>query len=168
MRTIRLMNARFVAIVDDDIYPIAAEYQWWWRAQADGRRGYVISYGETPPIRLHHLVLPRRAGYLIDHVNFSTLDNRRANLRYASPSESSAHTRRKGGSSRYRGVFRERGGFAARIQSDGVRRRLGRFTDEREAARAFDRAALQAFGEFAVLNFAGPDDDDDTSDQDDE
>ena len=162
------MNAPFVAIVDDDVYLIAAEYQWWWRAQDGGRRGYVVAYGDGAPIRLQHLVLPRVPGYVIDHVNFDTLDNTRANLRYASPSQSSAHTRRQCGTSRYRGVVREQDRFAARIQSYGVRRRLGRFTDEGEAARAFDRAAREAFGAFAVCNFAGPDDDDDGSDPDDE
>lgn len=38
------------------------------------------------------------------------------------------------------------------IQKNGVRSSLGRFTDEKSAARAYNEAAIEMFGEFALLN----------------
>ncbi len=60
----------------------------------------------------------------------------------------------------------ERGGIAlvgdtrlskwhAQIKAHGQQRYLGLFTDEVEAARAYDAAASEAFGEYALLNFEG-------------
>ena len=43
---------------------------------------------------------------------------------------------------------------------------LGYYSDEREAARAYDAKALELFGEFANINGIAPDDDDNTDSQD--
>ena len=47
----------------------------------------------------------------------------------------------------------EREKWRAKITIFGVRRHIGRFDDEVEAAQAYDEAALENFGEFARLNF---------------
>ena len=41
------------------------------------------------------------------------------------------------------------------IKINGRSTYLGRFTDEVDAARAYDEAAITAWGEFAHLNFPG-------------
>ena len=43
---------------------------------------------------------------------------------------------------------------------------LGFYSDEREAARAYDAKALELFGEFANINGIAPDDDSNTDSQD--
>jgi hypothetical protein len=61
----------------------------------------------------------------------------------------------RGGISRYKGVSRNREKWQARIKVDGKQSHLGIFTDEEDAARAYDAAARELFGEFAYLNFGG-------------
>lgn len=59
-----------------------------------------------------------------------------------------------GSSSKYKGVFWDKKAKKWRvvISKDGVKHRLGWFNDEDEAARVYDRAAQELFGEFAYLN----------------
>jgi hypothetical protein len=58
-------------------------------------------------------------------------------------------------SSKYRGVcwYKRNSHWEANIQHDGKQHSLGRFEDEEEAARAYDRAARAHKGEKARLNF---------------
>ena len=49
---------------------------------------------------------------------------------------------------------RSRGKFLAQIKANGGCRFLGYHDDPVEAARAYDRAAREHFGEFARTNFA--------------
>lgn len=93
----------------------------------------------------------------VDHRNRNGLDNRRANLRLATPrqqsvNKSKSRTRR---TSRFLGVFldSETGKWTAELRSDRHPRRIGRFTSEVEAARAYDARAREVYGEFAALNF---------------
>ena len=156
MRFLPLVNVQFVAVVDDDIYEVAVQHRWWWRAQSDGHRGYVLSYGTYPPIRLHHIVLRPGPGQVVDHINHDTLNNQRCNLRLATHSESNANRRMPRGRSRYRGVWVQGKRFHASIRVRGVRYHLGSYRGKVEAARAYDRAAIASFGPFAVLNFPDP------------
>lgn len=60
-----------------------------------------------------------------------------------------------GGTSKYLGVSweRGRGKWQVKMQVNGRTKMLGRFTDEVEAAKCYDRAARAVHGEFAALNF---------------
>lgn len=93
---------------------------------------------------------------LLDHINGDRADNRLSNLREASHSQNHCNAVVRAGSSRFRGVS-----WAANVQkwhayhrdADGRRINIGWFDDEAEAARAYDRAAREHYGEFARLNF---------------
>lgn len=93
----------------------------------------------------------------IDHINNNPSDNRIANLRSCSVAENSRNYKKPmTGTSRYRGVCwlkRDRK-WAARISNgSGGKRHIGDFTKEIDAAKAYDKAALEMHGEFATLNF---------------
>jgi hypothetical protein len=60
---------------------------------------------------------------------------------------------RKTNTSGFRGVQPKKSGWAASIHVHGMRSHLGMCATPEEAARAYDRAALKAYGESARLNF---------------
>lgn len=107
---------------------------------------------------MHRVVALPDPEHLVDHRNGNGLDNRRCNLRTASNSQNQRNKRGgSGGSSRFKGVtWRERGQkWEAQIHTGGRWLYLGQFQDERDAALAYNAAALAEFGEFARMNDIG-------------
>jgi len=95
----------------------------------------------------------------IDHINRDRADNRAANLRASTGWQNSANTAEKTRStSRFRGVYKPPGGlkWLASIRDPHTKRRvhLGVFSAEEDAAMAYDRAAQDTYGDFAVTNAA--------------
>jgi hypothetical protein len=92
---------------------------------------------------------------LVDHRDGNPMNCRRDNLRVCSHSQNVFNSGSRGGTSVYKGVhfdkYHQR--WIGRIAAHGVKRRLGMFNSEEEAARAYDAAALELHGEFARLNF---------------
>ena len=92
----------------------------------------------------------------IDHRNGVRNDNRWANLRLATEVQNRRNSAPElARASDFKGVTwhkRDQVWFT-RIYVDGQRIQLGTFDDEVAAARAYDEAARQHFGEFAKLNF---------------
>jgi AP2 domain len=93
----------------------------------------------------------------VDHINGDGLDNRRANLRPADNRRNQQNSRRPAANtSGFKGVFWEAGRcnrWRAQIRVDGRKVHLGLFDDPTEAAKAYDSAAANHYGEFARLNF---------------
>jgi hypothetical protein len=98
-----------------------------------------------------------RSELLVDHRNRNSLDNRRANLRWATASQNSYNREKTSSksSSKYRGVTfnKRRNKWYARIKVNRKTIFLGSYTDEQNAAKAYDLAALMYYHEFAHLNF---------------
>ena len=91
---------------------------------------------------------------MVDHVNGDGLDNRRANLRPANHSQNAANRIRLHGRTGLRGVTRHRSGrWQAAITVAGKYFYLGLHSTPEDAARAYDVAAVAAFGEYARPNF---------------
>jgi hypothetical protein len=96
----------------------------------------------------------------IDHKNGNGLDNRKENLRMASTAENARNLNKKSSNntSGYRGVsFSKRHKnkpWMGRIKFNGKLIHLGYFFTAEEAAKAFDKKAVELFGEFCGrLNF---------------
>lgn len=116
---------------------------------------YVRSSSSIGRTQMHRFILGvTDASLLVDHINRNTLDNRRENLRVCNKNESNRNRKGGGKVSRFKGVNKNSiNRWCACMKIDGKNVWLGTFKNEEDAARAYDRAALAAYGEFAYLNF---------------
>jgi hypothetical protein len=113
---------------------------------------------------LHNLIWERMMGtpvpkgFLVDHMNGDKLDNRRSNLRLATRGDNEANKRKRRGTttSKYKGVTKINDGrqkcWRVSITVDTKQIKVGTFYSEDEAAKAYNKAALEQWGEFAHLN----------------
>jgi hypothetical protein len=143
----------------------SADYYWLntfkWLVYGTGNNLYavrnrLIAPNETRPVYMHRVIMNPPPGLLVDHKNNDSLDNRRQNLRFATPSENMLNRRKKKNcTSQYRGVWllSHNGKYESQTSYRGKKIWLGWFDSEVEAARAYDRAVLKYHGEFARLNF---------------
>lgn len=127
----------------------------WLSEQRDRSTCYAARWAYSPTkfkISMHQLI----TGWpMTDHVNRNGLDNRRINLRPATWQQNMANRAPgRNNTSGYKGVHWKRSErkWVASIGVNGRQKHLGLFADPAEAARAYNRAAVEAFGEFAWLN----------------
>jgi len=103
---------------------------------------------------LHRFLLNVTGGQQADHRDRNGLNNLRSNLRLCTPKEnkqnSSVYKTNKIG---LKGVSKISGGFKATITVNNKSLVLGVFPQAEMAARVYDLAAIDHFGEFAALNF---------------
>lgn len=163
MKEIVLTNSDEVALVDDSDFESVIQFSW-----DLGSDGYAYRYvsvkehgtkGRYFRQTLHIFLLGKRVGFEIDHTNTIKLDCKRGNLRWATRSQNHANNKKRTGTtSKFKGVSWEKRDqkWLAQITVNGRNARLGTFTDEVEAAKFRDRAAIKAFGTFARLNFSSP------------
>jgi len=151
-----------VTIIDDDKYELVSQYRWYAKWYNDIQSYYAATNtykpdGKRAMLYLHRLLLGLEFGNKLqgDHSSGNTLDNRMENLRIATNAENSRNKgKRSDNTSGYKGVTWEKraNAWRARIKASGVYKSLGYFKNKHDAARAYNKAALKYFGEFAVLN----------------
>lgn len=150
------------AVIDAEDAELVGQHNWFATLK---RGGYFHANTNihTPQgkrvLGMHGLIIygPELQGHsrLVDHQNHDTLDNRRHNLRPASPRQNAAN-RRASGACSFLGVawHRRTSKYQVQIRSESGRNTyIGVFTDPVEGARAYDAAARERHGEFANLNF---------------
>jgi hypothetical protein len=125
------------ALVDAEDRARLTEFRWHLRPD-----GYVATtlgrFGHPKGYLLHRVVLGLIGGdtRMADHVNGDKLDNRRGNLRVATPSENGQNRHAIEGASRFRGVTKHAlaDRWSARATLNGQNHYLGLFKSEEEAA----------------------------------
>lgn len=115
-------------------------------------RADVWANGKRTRVTLHRLIMKAKPGQIVDHINCDTLDNRRSNLRFATPLQNVANSRiSKRNKSGYKGVFwnKNQNRFQSKVRVDGKYVHLGNFKDPIDAYCAYCVAAKLIYGEFA-------------------
>lgn len=126
-----------------------------WTAYYTGCKWYAGRTQKGKSIRMHRQIMHARKGQIVDHADGNGLNNCKSNLRFCTVGQNNCNRRPGGKSSRYKGVYFDkcRHHFYAVVQYRGKQREFGPFDNEIDAARAYDRMALQYHGAFAYLNF---------------
>lgn len=160
MKQIPLTKGQF-ALVDNEDYEFLM--QWKWQASFDKKSNqfYAVTTKRSrifnATIRMNRFIMSATDNKIfVDHIDRNTLNNQRSNLRIATHSQNGANRKsHKNSSSKYLGVSwkKDQNKWAATIQKDRNSYRLGVFSGEADAAKAYDNAAVKLHGEFANLNF---------------
>jgi len=156
MKTIPINSRRGViafAKVDDDDFCKVSKYPW--HFNSGGYQQTSLLYkrnGKNGSLMMHKLIMGNGPkGMVLDHINRDKLDNRKENLRWATPSQNRANagpfrTSKTGVKGVHPG---KRGRYRAQICNNGKIRSLGEFNTIDEAAIAYRNAAISTFGKFA-------------------
>lgn len=154
------LGERKWALVDVRDYYWLKSYRWILFGNESGlyaARTRLVGPKKTVIVRMHREIMGEPKGYLVDHKNRNSLDNRRDNLRRATHSQNACNRskRKTKTTSRYIGVYFQKsaGKWATFIRNKGKKTWLGYYVNEVEAAKAYDAAARKYHGEFASLNF---------------
>lgn len=157
MKTIQLTQGK-VALVDDEDFEYLNQFKWC-AAKLSGRFYAVRNApkdGKQYMYMMHRVIMDTPKGFHTDHISGDGLDNRKLNLRIATVQQNGQNRKScTGTSSEYKGISWQvsRNKWFAQIRKpDGKDEYLGRFTNENEAALAYNAAALRHYGEFARLN----------------
>lgn len=160
MKQIPLTQGKF-ALVDDEDFEFLSQWKWF----ADHSHGYWYagrkqSMPEGSPVRqrtlkMHKVLLMACGTTFGDHKDGNGLNNQKSNLRPATQQQN-GFNRRINATNRsgFKGVSwcKATRKWRAMIGKDGKVVYLGSFPDRLTAAKAYDTAAVDLFGEFAKTN----------------
>lgn len=148
----------FIDPVDSDL----AEFKW--TANVDSKNGVVYVHRHKPKTRsnmkLHRVIMARilgrdlLPGERVDHWDHNGLNNRRSNLRLATPSQNAINSRlAQNNTSGFKGVswYKKTQKWKAQISFRGKRLGLGYFVSPQEAYAAYCEAAIRLYGNFACI-----------------
>jgi hypothetical protein len=138
------------ALVDAEDFEWLNQWKWYLA------NGYATRVEKGKVISMHRQIMQPPKGMLVDHINHEKEDNRRINLRICTWQENMYNrSKRRGSVSRFNGVtYRKRSRkWIATVWFKGKHIWSQAFDDEVEAARAYDRKAVEVFGPYANVNF---------------
>ena len=160
MKEIQLTQG-FTALIDDEDFEAVSAYKWYVIVRKNRNTAYAVR-GAEKQIFLHRFIwelMGNAPARFVDHKDRNGLNDVRSNLRAATRGLNRANAKINANSaSGFKGVHwrNDIKLWRARISVNKERISLGQFVDVKDAAMAYDRAAKEYFGEFANLNFPGP------------
>ncbi len=151
MTTIELTQG-MTAIVDDEDFERVSLHSWSYK-----KTGYAEAKINGEKVYLHRFIMNAKKGDEVDHKRTGFpdhgLDCQKENLRFCTRSQNAANSEKKTGASGYKGVEKVGIKWRASIRNNNKLIHLGMFWTPEDAARAYDKKAVELFGEFARTNF---------------
>lgn len=167
MKMIPVSRGKYFALVDDEDYEWLMQWKWFYSGNGYAVRKPRARQGECPKgtysngnsdakVKLmHREILKTPEGFVTDHINGNTLDNRKSNLRACTDAQNTRNqkTRHKSVSG-YKGVTWNKplGKWQAAICVDRKQIHLGFYDSKDVAAVIYNEAAIKHHGSFARLN----------------
>ena len=157
---IPLTKDKFAIIDDEDAERVLA-FKWSYCPAGTGyaTRNAYLGGGRKNPIRktiaLHRFIMNAPKGLSVDHINGDSLDCQKSNLRVCTHAENTRNKRKHiPSASGYKGAYFDKrcNLFQALIRLDGKSKSLGYYKTAKEAAKAYNNAAYEAWGQYAHLN----------------
>jgi len=139
------------ATIDAADYEEVSKYRWY--TSRHGRNIYAATNKNGRMVYMHRMLMRPRKGYVVDHIDGNSLNNRRCNLRVCTQAQNLINKAPRGGTSQFVGVYRSKNKWLAYVTRHGKYHYVGVFEDEVEAAKARERKAYELHGEYAYLNF---------------
>lgn len=148
---IHMSNNR-IAYIDKADFEKAKPYTW-----SVNSNGYAVATLNHKRVYLHRVITNIPEGKEIDHINHNRLDNRSNNLRICSQFENGKNVGKhncRQATSIYKGVYlhTQCKKYCAQIRCGNKRYSLGLYDNEKDAARAYNEAAIRLHGDYACLN----------------
>ncbi len=137
-------------IVDEEDFTLLSQWSWYYDT------GYATRHNGNKKVRMHRQLTGNVVGFVVDHINGNTLDNRKSNLRLCSVRDNIRNRKlNKNNKSGYKGVSWDikANKWRARIMINRKEKHLGTFGNKVDAAKCYDSASIKYFGEFGKLNF---------------
>jgi hypothetical protein len=148
-----------VAQVSDEWYEELSKFKWYAVYNPHTRSFYAARMsstllGKRKIILMHRVIAGTPNGMQCDHIDHNTLNEQPENLRNCTCSQNMNNSGKHiDNTSGFKGVFANHKNWQVQIWVDSKRLYLGTYPTREEAAHAYDEAAKEHHGEFAVLNF---------------
>ena len=157
MKKIPLTQGK-VAFVDDEDYEEQSKYKWYCDNKSYAVRNHTDPVTKKQAtILMHREIMKPPKGMIVHHIDHNVWNNQRCNLHIGTYEQNNQNRKpRKNCTSHYKGVCwcKRRKKWKAQICYKGKCINLGYYNIEEEAARTYDKKAIELFGEFAQINFS--------------
>jgi len=160
MKLIKLTQNKFAKIDDCDFERVSEKKWYYWKSKKRINKCEVRNHfwdkknKKYHTILLHRFILNPPQGMVVDHINGDSTDNRRSNIRICTNQQNSFNVHAINSNSGYKGVYfdKSKNKYKVSITHNGKKYHLGSFKNPEDGAIAYNKKAIEFFGDFSCLN----------------